>query len=438
VKSRESKETENRSIREREEWYTCVELQLALKKGYRITKIHRIVHWEKTSIELFGGYIRTFLKIKAEASGWPNGDKTTEEEKKKYLDEFEQYHGFALDPNKICNNKGLREVAKLCLNSLWGKFCQREDLPTTKTFNEGNIKEYFQYINNTELDKKFINPISLEEGKLLIEVTFTPEAIDYTDTTKRITSQTYTNIAIGVFTTAHARAHLYEHMDMLGNQVLYCDTDSIIYVLDPTNKEHKEMPTSDNLGQMKNELVDSKGRNHIVAFRSGGPKNYAYKLARKDAKGKDEYVKVKGFPLNRYSLSKAINFTTISDVVQDFHEEETKDEESQEEEVCYETAWSAEQRSEILALADYEEVKKKNERGQYSHQKRPRKDKEDLVQEFETIQRDKRRRILKSAKIKRTYAVVFDKRELQEDFTSLPFGHQYCKFQCPHHNASLI
>lgn len=39
-----------------------------------------------------------------------------------------------------------------------------------------------------------------------------------------------TNIFVGLFTTAWARLELYNVMDMLGENVLYVDTDSCIYV----------------------------------------------------------------------------------------------------------------------------------------------------------------------------------------------------------------
>ena len=38
-----------------------------------------------------------------------------------------------------------------------------------------------------------------------------------------------TNIFIACFTTALARLKLYAELEKLGEQVLYCDTDSVIY-----------------------------------------------------------------------------------------------------------------------------------------------------------------------------------------------------------------
>ena len=60
-----------------------------------------------------------------------------------------------------------------------------------------------------------------------------------------------TNVFIAAFTTSWARIRLYEALDILGEQVLYYDTDSIIYKYIP-NSEDKEIETFDNrLGYFK-------------------------------------------------------------------------------------------------------------------------------------------------------------------------------------------
>jgi len=55
------------------------EVRLSVRKGYRILEIHEvykysITQYDKASGEggLFVGYIDTFLKLKAEASGFPS------------------------------------------------------------------------------------------------------------------------------------------------------------------------------------------------------------------------------------------------------------------------------------------------------------------------------------------------------------------------------
>lgn len=62
------------------------------------------------------------------------------------------------------------------------------------------------------------------------------------------------------------------------------------------------------MGQLTNEI--SKQDEHITLFVSGGPKNYAYKMA----SGREK-CKVRGFSLDNKTNSELINLSAIKDVV---------------------------------------------------------------------------------------------------------------------------
>ncbi|XP_071040666.1 uncharacterized protein [Parasteatoda tepidariorum] len=100
-------------------WVT-EEVKLALKKGYELKEIHEVYHFEESSSTLFKNFIDLFLKIKQESSGWPV-ECNTEEEKLKYIEDYLKREGVALDASKIMRNLGRRAVAKLILNSFWGR-----------------------------------------------------------------------------------------------------------------------------------------------------------------------------------------------------------------------------------------------------------------------------------------------------------------------------
>ena len=112
------------------------------------------------------------------------------------------------------------------------------------------------------------------------------------------------NVIIASFTTCWARLKLYQVLEQVNENVLYFDTDSVIFV--EKKNEPQPVKTGDYLGELTNEL---KPGNHIVSFVSGGPKNYAYK----ESDG-SQTCKVKGFTLN-YENSHRINFSTIKDLV---------------------------------------------------------------------------------------------------------------------------
>ncbi len=97
-----------------------VELLKAVEKGYEIMRMHEVWHFPQQSNELFKEYVDTFLKIKQEASGYPK-ERVTPEQKELYVSEYLEHEGIKLDPDNITPNPGLRSLAKLMLNSFWGK-----------------------------------------------------------------------------------------------------------------------------------------------------------------------------------------------------------------------------------------------------------------------------------------------------------------------------
>jgi hypothetical protein len=62
------------------------------------------------------------LKLKQEKSGWPSWVKT-ESDCEQYIRNYEDHMGIKLDAKEIETNAGLRAIAKLFLNSFWGKVC---------------------------------------------------------------------------------------------------------------------------------------------------------------------------------------------------------------------------------------------------------------------------------------------------------------------------
>ena len=107
--------------------WTTDEVNKALDKGYKVLKTYEVWHFDKTSDNLFKDYIRRFMKIKLESSSY--SFKTKEEEnsfKARIKDSLD------IDVKKFEFNAGLGSISKLCLNSLWGKFGQRNNMSQTK------------------------------------------------------------------------------------------------------------------------------------------------------------------------------------------------------------------------------------------------------------------------------------------------------------------
>ena len=122
-----------------------------------------------------------------------------------------------------------------------------------------------------------------------------------------------TNIYIAAFTTSHARLRLYKELEKLGEQVLYHDTDSIVYVSRPGGYE---VPEGNMLGEWEDELH---GEHMVGIWTSGGPKNYAYTLS-----DGSKVCKVKGFCLKRAEISQLIHYSSVKKLVQErYHDHNT-------------------------------------------------------------------------------------------------------------------
>jgi hypothetical protein len=101
------------------------------------------------------------------------------------------------------------------------------------------------------------------------------------------------------FTTCWARLHLYKFMQMVGPNLLYVDTDSIVFV----HRQGNVTPATGNfLGDLTNEL---KPGQFIREFVSLGPKSYAYQT-----NDLQTVTKVKGFTINGQT-EKIINFDNM-------------------------------------------------------------------------------------------------------------------------------
>ena len=117
---------------------TTCELELALKEGFRVSYVFSAVHFEHWQKNIFTNYIKSFLKTKHEASGWPR-ENMTDEEKAEHILKVKEMDGIDLDPEKIKYNGGLRYLSKLCLNSLFGRFSLRCNLSTTKITRDPSV-----------------------------------------------------------------------------------------------------------------------------------------------------------------------------------------------------------------------------------------------------------------------------------------------------------
>ncbi|XP_051811557.1 uncharacterized protein LOC127536113 isoform X1 [Acanthochromis polyacanthus] len=336
--------------------WVSFELQKAVQKGYQIVCIDEVWHFPNKTDTLFTEYVKTFLKCKQEASGYPR-HVITPAEKAQYIQDYHEKEGILLDADKICVNKAVRNCNKLLLNSLWGRFSMRSNMPSCELITEP--ERFTQLMFSDQYDVRQFGFISDDVA-----------IVQWRHADGRASRVSDVNVFIGAMTTAYARLMLYDLLDRLQERVLYCDTDSVIFTSGPGDWVP---PLGPYLGDLTDEINDGDvcglpEEDFITEFVSGGPKCYAYCTKR----GKTQ-VKCKGVTLNVKNAA-VVTHESLKGLVQSFLT---------------------------------------NQNQQQQH----------VITEVETVRRDKKKFHLKNDTVHKKVKVVYNKRRVMPDYTTLPYGY---------------
>jgi hypothetical protein len=306
---------------------TTPELNAAISKGYIVRKVYEY-HQYTPSTELFKSYLRQYLTVKIQCSGMPAYIRTDSD-----WQEFSDYHrtvlGIELDRALMIKNSGKKQIAKLMLNSLWGKFAESKSYSQQINIsNREDFKNFEMLWDTCKID--LIATINISGVKQVMIYKNSPDSELVKYDRKRASKS---NMALASFVTAWGALILWEQMDKLGPRVIYHDTDSIIYEHDP---ERYNIPEGRYLGEWEDECSGQP----IVKFTSCGPKTYAYAQLeppaaatedsmRESNRNLEEYwyndddatvqklkysCKCKGFSLNSYN-SEQVNYHTMADLI---------------------------------------------------------------------------------------------------------------------------
>ena len=346
--------------------YCTPEIEIALNEGYKIVQIHEVLHWKESEVydpqSKSGGLFTGYINTFLRLKQQASGLP----EQVKTDQEVDEY----------VQNYFIHEGINLDKNSI-------NKNPGLRSLSKLALNSFYgKFGQRTNMNQtKFVTDIA-EMYKLLTD----PSIIvtDFHIMNENVIEMEYknsddfepqsfnTNVVIAAFCTSWARLKLWAEMKKLGSRVVYHDTDSIIFSV----KHDTEYvpPLGEYLGDLTNELtckelgckIDNCCGHWIEEFVSCGPKNYTYKV------NTGEIVcKVRGFSLN-HKASLIINFDTMKDALK---------------------KWMKKSPVEIVTV--------KTE-----------------------IRRNKHDCTVYNTQVNKKYGVVYDKRRVFPDFTTLPFGYR--------------
>lgn len=187
-------------------------------------------------------------------------------------------------------NPAKRQVSKLCLNSFSEKIAQRNNLSQTTLVSE--TEELFSFMFLGKYKVKYSD--FLNDRTAMVQWSYDNRCI--------VHPSRVNNVFIATFTTVYAHLKLYGYLEQLQENVLYTDTDSLIYVV-----KNGQIPLK--LGNYLADLMDELGSDIIQEFAAAGPKSYAYQTRNQ----KKVVLRVKGITLTQECCDR-VNFDSVREL----------------------------------------------------------------------------------------------------------------------------
>ena len=346
--------------------YCTPELEVAMNMGYSIIQIHEVLDWEETEV------YDHVTKKGGLFTGYINAFLKLKQESSGY-------------PQYITSEEEKKEYIERYFEHE-GILLEKESIsknPGLRSLSKLALNSFYgKFGQRTNMKKtvfvkdiKTLMQILTDPSKQLVDYHIMNDdviQVEYKNTEDFECQSFNTNVTIAAFCTSWARLKLWLVMQKLGKRVLYHDTDSIIFSV----KEGEYVPPlGEYLGQLTDELTckelgckrEECSGHWIEEFVSCGPKNYSFRVNTGEM-----ICKVRGFSLN-YKSSLILNFQSMKEAL---------------------VAWKNNEKKELITV------------------------KTELV-------RDKYKPKVFNRVISKHYGVVYDKRKVLPDFTSIPFGFRY-------------
>ena len=262
--------------------YTYAEIEEALKAGYEIEKLHEIIFFKEVA-PIFRACINTLAALRVAYSGWPV-DVVTDEQKIAYVESF-RAQGIEIALEDMQDSPGAKKVWKLILNSIWGRLA----LNTAKYKSLGILDSIEELVALYKSE----GPHQIED----ILNSITSDKIIYSYSEEKVRRSKDSNTILASYVTSLARIQLLKAMTKLKDNLLYVDTDSIVFHTS-ANVDFNEQ--SYLIGGWTDELLEAWGPDcKPLEFISLAPKCYAIKGINTKT-GKYVYlIRMKGMTLQK-------------------------------------------------------------------------------------------------------------------------------------------
>jgi len=289
---------------------TCFidELFERMEHGAQVLEVYEVWHWnEYNAVDgPMAGYVSYFLRDKMECSGWKalcGREPETDAEKNAICDQLEADNlGLCRPrPERVADNPGGRQLAKLRLNMLWGKFVQTPKAVTLKFIS--TYEDYVKLWYDNQVDKSSLMFRRIHDDLDFMEVKYSH--------TSSLRAPSNTHYYMGGSCTAQARLKLTSMLRKVGEErALYCDTDSVVYV----HREGDEViETGEALGHWSSEMDEGVWGKEFLAL---APKCYLLQYNDEGcAKEKESGIlKAKGVTLTTENL-KSIHADSMRKII---------------------------------------------------------------------------------------------------------------------------
>lgn len=221
--------------------FCSVELQLAIRKGYTVTKIYRADRY-KAAPSNWIGLLGELYKLKMYNSQKAPDLETQTRFKQTYRDKF----NIEIDFSDWDKRPAAKKTGKILINSGWGKHA------------ESTQHEKMRFVDHNDQDQSniFYDDLQAKQKTLKQFIVTDQETIfRYNEQESSANAQKHlhtTYLPCAVFVPMYGRLMLYNHLDKLGERVLMCDTDSIKYIDSPDPNAY-QIKEGDCLGDWEDE-----------------------------------------------------------------------------------------------------------------------------------------------------------------------------------------